>query len=93
MSISKYGRCEECGEHLDFPETVCPCKEFTVIDDEEEEHIVHAKDKQDAALKYAAQYNTNHEYSLMNDSAKITVDGTSFNISAEPDVNYQADEI
>ena len=86
--------CEKCGESkfLVFgePETDCQCQPFLIIDEEGEEHTLHAYDEHDAAMKYAERSNSNGDYYLMNNHVDIIVNGRSFRIGAEPDIHYTA---
>jgi len=85
--------CPKCGEYRFNTVAVCRCKVFKVIDEDGEEHAVHAMDEEGAALKYAERSNTEGDYYLMNESAEISVNGKKFRISAEPDVHYSANEV
>ena len=86
--------CDKCGEAMftifggDLEE--CNCHEFVIADEGGEEHTVHARDEEAAALKYAEESNSEHDYYLMDQTVQITVGGKPFSISAEPDVNYSA---
>lgn len=83
--------CEKCGELLLGEK--CPCQLFNIIDHEGDEYDIYALTKCDAAEKFARKSNEDGDYYLMNDSVDITVNGTVFSISAEPDVYYSAKEI
>ena len=56
--------------------------------------VVHADSAQEAALSYAAWYNSRGDHNLIDNPVDIVVeiDGlrTRFNISAEPDIYYTA---
>ena len=86
------GLCKKCGEYR-LNEGDCPCEAFTIIDENGEEHKIFAIAEYSAALKYAEVANTCGDYYLMNESVEIKVNGKSFEISAEPDIYYSADEI
>ncbi len=85
-------RCIRCDEYR-YNSTACGCKPFTVIEDDGGEAAVYAMDEEDAALKYAETSNVENEYYLMNESVVITINDKQFEISAEPDVHYSANEI
>lgn len=85
--------CKKCNEFRFDISKECPCKEFELIDQDGDESKIYAISKQDAALKYAERYNTDGDYSLMNTSVDILIDGKKFRISAEPDIHYSADAI
>jgi hypothetical protein len=84
--------CTKCGElkFLMFGgiSAECHCKEFTIIDEDGEDHKIIANDEHDAARKFAEKSNTNGDYYLMDSTAKITVNGKEFIIGAEPDIHY-----
>jgi len=86
--------CDRCKEYrfLSFgnKDTECQCKEFTIIDEDGEEHTLYAIDDHSAALTYAEESNCSGDYYLMNETVRIEVDGNPFNISAEPDIHYSA---
>ncbi len=86
-------QCKKCGEYRFSTVTECHCKEFIVIDEDGEDHSLFAMDEQGAALKYAEKSNENGDYYLMNESVEIMVNNTKYEISAEPDVHYSANEI
>ena len=54
---------------------------------------IRAMDSEDAALKFAQEYNENNDYYLMDSEAKININGTDFLITAKPDVHYSASKI
>jgi len=84
--------CEKCGE-LKLPMTkVCHCQPFYIVSDEGESKI-YAGNEEQAALKYAEKYNENGDYSLMNETMDIEVDGVPYKIGAEPDIHYRANKI
>ena len=91
--------CEKCGDYLlrlnlgSEERRECPCKEFKIIDEDGEEHSIHAKNTEDAALNYAEKSNSECDYYLMNESVEITVNDERFKISAEPDVHYSAEAL
>ena len=85
--------CSKCGEYRMPAVVKCNCKEFTILDEGGEEYSEFAMDEEGAALKFAESSNVNGDYYLMNNTAKVLVDGKSFNISAEPDVYYSASEV
>ena len=86
-------QCRKCKEYRYAEVKECHCKEFTVIDEDGEEHDVRAMDKEGAALKYAEESNVEGDYYLMNETVVIEVDGTKFCIGAEPDVHYSVNEL
>lgn len=90
-------KCEKCGEYrfamFGGKPAVCNCKEFIVINEDGDEYPIRAMDEQGAALKYAEESNIEGDYYLMNESVVITINGKEFEISAEPDVHYSANEL
>lgn len=86
--------CKKCGESIFMvfgkPDVDCECKPFCIVDENGEEHTIHAHDSKDAALKYARKSNENGDYYLINTTVQITVNGELFGIGAEPDVHYSA---
>lgn len=86
------GFCKKCGELLFWQHGEntgeCNCQPFTIIDEDGEEHVVNARDAEDAALAYAEKSNVNGDYYLMNTAVDITVNGKRFRIGAEPDIHY-----
>ncbi len=85
--------CKKCKKYRYSPADKCNCEPFTVINEEGDEYTVHAVDEKLAALAYAERSNMDDEYYLMNESVVITVNDKEFEISAEPDVHYSANEI
>jgi len=91
-------QCEKCREFrfIEFggKPVKCHCKPFTIIDEDGDEHeSVYAMDESGAARKYAEMSNVEGDYYLMDNSVNILVNGKAFRISAEPDINYNAEEI
>ena len=86
-------KCKKCGNYRFNSAEICRCKEFKVIDEDGEDHAIHAMGEEDAALRYAEESNVNNDYYLMNESVVVQVGDTKFRISAEPDVHYSADEL
>ena len=84
--------CKNCGDYRFDSVKKCHCKEFTVIDEDGEEHLVWGMTDEGAALKYAETSNVDGDYYLMNESAEVSVNGKSFKIGAEPDVHYWVKE-
>ena len=83
--------CDKCKDYT-FADT-CGCEPYTVIDEDGDDHEVYAIGEHSAALKYAEDSNTSGDYYLMDETIRITVNGTAYNISAEPDVHYSANEV
>ncbi len=97
MSDHKY--CDKC---KDFHGNNNSCEPYIVHHEGvtgEKGEEVYAVNHYFAALRYAEDYNTNGDYRLMNDAVEISVscvkDGetSKFKISAEPSIDYSADEI
>ena len=86
-------RCEKCEEWNFYKDNICKCKPFSINDHEGEEHVVYAAYEEDAALKFAEKYNIEGDYSLIDESVEIDVNGTIYKISAEHDIHYRADKI
>jgi len=87
--------CENCGDLLfnkfGGESRECKCQPFLIIDEEGEEHTVNALDAKDAALVFARKSNEEGDnYLLLCKHVNITVNGKSFRITAEPDVQYAA---
>jgi len=92
-----YEMCRKC-HHWSFDSHNCSCKEFTVIDDQDEEHEYFGRDMEDAAENFAKYYNEGSgEYLLMNEEMIVKViDGDTiktFSISAEPYISYITHEV
>jgi hypothetical protein len=85
--------CKKCGEYRHSIVKECHCKIFTIIDEDQFEHEIHAMDKEDAAIKYAKTSNEENDYYLMDKTIVITIEETEFEIGAEPDVHYSVNEI
>jgi len=85
--------CPKCNKYKFSTVKQCACKPFTVINEDGDEYEVYAMDKEDAALKYAEKSNEENEYYLLESSVIVTIDGDQFEISAEPSINYSANEI
>jgi hypothetical protein len=92
--------CKICGEwKYDFREHKCP-PVFYITHEEylgDEKKKIYAWTFEEAAKKYGEKYNSNGDYSLMNDSIDIVVsDGKTekkFSVSAEPDIHYSVSEV
>ena len=78
-------QCNKCREYF-FKTTTCRCELFIVIDEDGEEHNIYANYEEEAAEKFAEQYND--EGDLMNDSIKVTINGNKYIVGAETDVHY-----
>lgn len=85
-------QCERCKEWRSrrHDDTECECKEFTVIDEDGEEHTVFANEEYLAALRYAKTSNEDGDYYLMDSGVEIKVNSSAYVISAEPDIHYSA---
>jgi len=84
-------KCEICKEYK-YEET-CNCTLFIIVNDENEEHEIYSYDEESAALKYAEWKNEYGDYHLMNETMVISINDKKFNIGAEPDIYYFANEI
>ena len=87
--------CERCREYIH--NDVCHCEKYYVTF-EGEEHDIYSGTHWGAAVSYAKQYNENGDYYLMNETETIEVKSMNgivkkFNISAEPDIHYSAEEV
>ena len=96
-----YKQCSRCKEFYNYGTGLlqrpdCGCKEFTVVDEDGEEHDLYASDPEKAALRFTKIYNSDGDYSLMNETLDIEVQGPDgvkrFIIGAEPDIYYFANE-
>ena len=86
-------QCDKCKEHcLDSTEE-CTCKRFYVVDEDGEQSIVFAHDKESAALKFAKELNTDGDQYLINSHEDILVNGNAFRISAEANISYLANQL
>ena len=86
--------CKKCNHFIYSGKKECCCKEFIIIDEYGEKSSVYAKgDEESAALEYAQEYNEGGDYSLMDSTALITINGKKFEISAEASIEYNANEI
>lgn len=86
-------KCEKCGDYdMGLSYFKHHCELFNVINEDGEEYEIYSNDEEGAALKYAEESNVEGDYYLMNDSVEITVDGSKYEISAEPDVHYSANK-
>ena len=93
-----FARCDTCGEYGWTDEHKCsPFFYFTHENWGDEPQKIMAKDFDQAAMRFAALYNEDGDYALMNDSIEVIISdgGTEkkYMVSAEPDIYYRADEI
>lgn len=79
--------CDRCN---DFTLGNCRCRAYRVEDHEGGMQDVYALHKEDAALRFAKNYNENGDYNLMDETLEIKVNGVTYFISAEPDIHYSA---
>ncbi len=84
-------KCDRCNEYK-FKDS-CDCELFIVIDDEGEEHDIYSHDEESAARKFAEWTNEYGDYHLMDNTMIISINDKKFNIGAEPDIYYFANEI
>lgn len=96
--MRNYQYCNQCEEHHYSDKPCAP--EYKVYHEDylgDDPKIFHAFSHEDAALKYAEYYNSDGDHQLMNETTEVQVvkDGLVkfFNISAEPDIYYSADEV
>lgn len=94
--MAKY--CNECSKYHWNNEKCYP--KYKVFYEEymgDEPILVAACNHEDAALKFAEDYNTSNDYCLMNDNIEIKVEFENvikyFKIGAEPDVHYSSEEL
>lgn len=96
--MSEYKFCKTCKD-FHYTNKECPPVHYVFHPDYlgEEGKAIHGNSHYDAALKYAEYYNSNCDYSLMNDTVEITVVRNDvkkiFKISAEQSIDYSADEV
>ena len=64
-----------------------------MVDEDGESHQIYAMDEKDSALKFAEESNINGDYYLMDNPCVVLVGEKRFEISAEPDICYSANEI
>jgi hypothetical protein len=93
----EYEQCERCKKTLWSCRRSCNCIEFE-IDHDGELHKIYATDEESAAQEYAEKYDEDDHPLLNYGEITITVknmDGETkkFNCSAEPTINYYANEI
>ena len=94
----EYKLCKICDE---FHYTNRECApEYNVYHEDylgEDPKKVRAFGFQDAVLKYGEYYNSNSDYSLMDETIEVKVERNGiikyFNVSAEPDIHYSSKEI
>ena len=86
-----WNRCPRCND-LVYGTRQCQCEPFEIIDQDGDEHTVYAFDEWNAALAWAKDSNEGNDYYLMEQSVDITVNGTVFCVSAEPDIHYSANK-
>lgn len=91
----KFEKCANCKEWHWTSEPCLP--EWKVFHEDhmgDDYKIVRAIDGEEAALAYAAYYNTSSDYALMNEEIEIFVeeDGekVKYLVCAEPDISYSA---
>lgn len=87
--------CEKCGRTIVFypDDYKCPCKLFTVLDEENEEHDTYAIDERSAVLAMAEILNTGGDYYLMDHEYTFSANGKKFKVGAEATIEYYAEEI
>ena len=85
--------CNRCDEIIWSDEISCKCKPFQVVDADGEEYVFYGKHAESVAEKAAEKWNTENDHYLINQCEVITVNGQKFEICAEPDVHYTANEI
>jgi hypothetical protein len=91
-------RCTKCGTFLFWRTQVTDhkCDRYVVVDEQyngPEGTAYHAVDAEDAAEKYARDFNESGDYDLMDDSRIVTVGDRSFRISAEASIHYSVEEV
>ena len=91
----KYVKCGVCKE-LHWTNQHC-LPEWKVFHEDhlgDDFKLIRAGNAEDAALAYAAHYNTSSDYCLMNETMEIFVEENGeqikFIIGAEPDIHYTA---
>ena len=96
--MNSFNQCPKCKEYHWTHENCNPI--FLVYYEEymgHEPKEIRAVNHENAALKFAAYYNTRSDYKLMNETIEIKVekDGVVkfFSVGAEPDVHYTSSEI
>lgn len=94
----EYKHCKICDE-FHYTTSKCP-PEYKVYFEEyfgDEPKIFRANSHEAAAEKCGVYYNSNGDYSLMNETITVAVekDGITkkFEVSAEPDIHYSTTEI
>lgn len=94
----EYKLCKICDEFHYTNKECAP--EYNVYHEDylgDDPKLIHADGHENAALKYGQYYNSNGDYSLMNDTIEVKVEKDGiikyFNVSAEPDIHYSSKQI
>lgn len=88
-----YKTCEKCGDFFNTTSLINNkerdhwCEDFEVEFDGEVE-IICCVSAEDAAEKFATEYNEDGDYALMGSDIQILVNGEKYCIGAEPDIHY-----
>lgn len=91
----KYISCKVC-DHFHWTDKKCP--PIFTIEYEDGDRKVHGNDFEEAAEKFAENYNERHDYCLMNQQIEIKVTNSKgiekkFIIGAEQSIEYWSKEI
>ena len=86
-------KCEKCGDYKFDDSKTCNCKKYSVIDEVGDEHNEYALSEEDAAEKFAKWTNESGDYLLMNGTIDILVNGNTYRVGAEPDINYTVEKL
>lgn len=98
--MAKFTQCSECNQWHFSNENCKPA--FKVYDKEnrgdDDPKTVRAIDHEDAAIEYAAYYNSRHDYCLMGEEMEVEVEDSEgvrlkFMVGAEPNIQYNCREI
>ena len=88
--------CREC-QTVHLKNENCYPDYKVYYEEYDESQIIRARDHEEAATRFAEDYNVNNDYSLMNDTIKVKVEFENevkyFKVGAEPDVYYSSEEI
>lgn len=85
--------CKKCNAFVSDSVSKCICKQFFIINEEDDEYSVYAYDEEGAATIYAKRANSEGDGYLIDNKVEITVNSIPFSISAEADVRFYADKI
>ena len=87
-------RCPKCNEFLfGRGKDMHNCHPFTVVSEYGGTETYWASSAEDAAEKWAVDYNEGGDYALMNNALIIEVDGGEYRVAAEPEIHYSVTRV